>query len=170
MATSTYTPLATYTVTGSAVPSYTFSSISSAYTDLRLVVSGLTSTTGYAFTLGVNGDTASNYSQTLLSGSGSAAQSTRYTSATNTSMYLGGWVAGYDSTAPTTIGVDFMNYANTNTNKTILYRSSSGTKSVEAGVMLWRSTAAITSFTVYAQSGSNIAVGSTFSLYGIKAA
>ena len=161
--------IATYTVPSSA-SSYTFTDISGAYTDFRLICSAITTTNGYAMTLGINGDTGSNYSQTFISGNGSTAQSARYSNATNTSMYLGGWVNGYDSTAPTTITAEFQNYANTTTNKTVLWRSSTGTRNTESGVILWRNTAAITSITIYAQSGSSIAANSTFTIYGIKAA
>lgn len=172
MATNTYVALASVTAAGGGTSQLVMSSIPSGYTDLRLVISGITSTTGYAFTLQVNGDTGSNYSQTLISGNGSVAQSSRYSNATNSSMYLGGWVNGYDSTAPTTILVDFMNYSNSTTYKTILWRSSSATRNVEAGVMLWRGSTgsaaqAITSITVNAQSGSTISSGSTFTIYGI---
>ena len=166
---STYEKIAAYTVP-SSTSSYTFSTIAGTYTDLRLIGSGITSTTGYAFTLGVNGDTGSNYSQTLISGNGSSAGSGRYSNATNTSMYWGGWVNGYDSTAPSTLTADFQNYSNSTTYKSILWRSSSGTRNTEAGVILWRNTAAITSITIYAQSGSTIAANTTFTLYGIKAA
>jgi hypothetical protein len=164
---NTYTELLRTTV-GTATSSVTLDLTGiSGYTDLRLVVNGTSTVTGYAFTLGVNGDTGSNYSQTLMSGSGSAAQSARYSNASTTQTYIGGWVAGYDSAQPSTFLLDFMNYSNATTNKTILYRSNSATRSVEAGIILWSNTAAITSITIYAQSGSNIAVGTTFSLYGI---
>jgi hypothetical protein len=169
---NTYTELRRTTV-GTATSSVTLDLTGiSGYTDLRMVISGITTVNGYAFTLGLNGDTGSNYSQTLMTGSGSAAQSARYSNATNTSMYLGGWNAGYDTTYPNTILVDFMNYSNTTTYKTILWREGAASRNVEAGVILWRgstgsATQAITSINVYAQSGSNIAVGSTFSLYGI---
>jgi hypothetical protein len=169
---NTYTELLRTTV-GTATSSVTLDLTGiSGYTDLRMVISGITTVNGYAFTLGLNGDTGSNYSQTLVTGSGSAAQSARYSNATNTSMYLGGWNAGYDTTYPNTILVDFMNYPNTTTYKTILWREGAASRNVEAGVILWRgstgsATQAITSINVYAQSGSNIAVGSTFSLYGI---
>ena len=167
MPTSTYEKIRTYTVPSSTA-SYTFSTISSAYTDLRLIGSGITSTTGYAFTLGVNGDTGSNYSQTLISGNGSSAGSGRYSNATNTSMYWGGWVNGDDSTARTTQTADFQNYSNSTTYKSILWRSSSGTRNREAGVILWRNTNAISS--IYINAASGFWSGSTFTLYGIKAA
>lgn len=169
---NTYVALRSTPVTGSAVPSITFDLTGiSGYTDLRMVISGLTSTTGYAFTLQLNGDTVSNYSQTLMSGNGSVAQGARYSSSAHTNMYLGGWVNGFDSTSRASICVDFMNYTNSTTFKTILWRSGTGTRNSESGVMSWRKTPeAITSITINAQSGSNIAVGSTFTLYGISAA
>jgi hypothetical protein len=40
---ATYTPIATYTVSGSSTLTYTFSSIPSTYTDLVLVVNGSSS-------------------------------------------------------------------------------------------------------------------------------
>jgi hypothetical protein len=169
---NTYTELQR-TVVGTAASSVNFSlSGISGYTDLRMVISGTTTVTGYSFTLGVNGDTGSNYSQTLISGNGSSAQSAKYANASNTSMYLGGWVNGFSTTDPNVITVDFMNYSNTTTYKTILWRSGVASRNTEAGVIQWRGTTgsatqAITSITIYAQSGSNIAVGTTFSLYGI---
>lgn len=171
----TYVPIATVTASGGGSSQLVMSSIPATYTDLRLIISGIISTTGYAMTLGINGDTGSNYSQTLISGNGTVAQSARYSSSANTSMYLGGWVNGYDSSIQTAISVDFMNYANSTTYKTELWRSSSPTRNTEAGVVLWRgstgsATQAITSITIYAQSGSTISAGSVFSLYGIKAA
>lgn len=166
---STYTPIATQTL-GTAASSVTFSSISGSYTDLRLVISGTASITGYAFTFGVNGDTGSNYSTTGISGNGTNAQSYRYANISNVSTYLGGWVNGYDSGSPSTITLDLQNYSNSTTNKTILWRSATGNRNTEAGVILWRNTAAITSCTVYAQSGANIVSGSTFTIYGIAAA
>jgi hypothetical protein len=166
---STYTPLYSQTLSANTA-SITFSNIPTTYTDLNLVVGGITTTTGYSFTLSVNGDTASVYSQTLISSNGTNLQPARYTNAANTSMYIGGWVNGYDSTAPSTLYVDFMNYSNITTNKTILWRSGASNRNVESGVMLWRNTSPITTITISSQGGANMASGSTFTLYGIKAA
>jgi hypothetical protein len=168
--TATYALIETVTL-GSATASVSFnvSGVASLYTDLRLVINGITTVNGYAFTVSLNGDTNSNYSQTLISGNGTIAQSARYVNATNSSMYLGGWVSGYDTSYPNTILVDFMDYSNTTTNKTILWREGAATRNAEAGVMLWRKTPeAITSITINAQSGSNIAAGTTLNLYGIQ--
>jgi hypothetical protein len=166
---STYTPIYAQTLSSSA-SSITFSNIPTTFTDLRLVIGGITTATGYAFTVRVNGDTGSNYSQTLISSNGTNAQSARYSSASDASMYLGGWVNGYDTSGPQTITADFINYSNANTFKSILWRSGVGSRNAEAGVMLWRNTNPITTIQVVAQSGSSMAANSTFTLYGIKAA
>lgn len=171
MATNTYVALQTQTV-GSAVASVTLnmgSTISQAYTDLRLVISGTTTVTGYSFTLQLNGDAGSNYSQTLMSGNGTNSQSARYSNSNNSNMYLGGWVNGFSTTDPNVILVDLMNYSNNTTFKSVLWRSGVASRNTEAGVILWRNTNAITSITINAQAGSNIGSGTTLSLYGIAA-
>lgn len=160
---STYEPIATTTL-GSAVASYTFSSIPGTYTDLIMVVSAkLTSggATNHYYTL--NSDTGSNYSYTRLYGTGSSAGSGR---GSNTTNIFGGDIT---STEPLADIVQFNNYANTSTYKTILIRNNPVTSTVHAIVSLWRNTAAITSITATTPS-STFAVGSTFTLYGIKAA
>jgi hypothetical protein len=166
----TYEPIATQTL-GSAAASVTFSSISGSYTDLVLIENGGNSTAGQAFIFQVgNGsiDTGSNYSYTILNGTGSAATSYRYSSQTSGIFAWSG--------PPTSIGdigiAQFMNYSNTTTYKTVLvrYSSASGTNAgTDAMVSLWRSTSAINTIKVSSISG-NILAGSTFTLYGIKAA
>ena len=55
---ATYTPIATTTL-GSAQSSYTFSSISSAYTDLILIYNGTVTATGKDVRFYYNGDNSS---------------------------------------------------------------------------------------------------------------
>lgn len=161
MATNTYIALDKIT-TGSAVASVTFTSINQGYTDLVLVVSGTTNAGGtQGVTLQFNSDTGTNYSRTVLYGNGSSAASTRDSSATSSAIGL------LDDTQGNSI-FHIMNYSNTTTYKTALSRGNSAASQVRAGVGLWRSTAAITSMTVGLQAN-NIAAGTTFSLYGIKA-
>ena len=161
---STYTPLASTTL-GSAAASYTFSSISGSYTDLRLVITG-TSSGAYAdVDLRFNGDTASNYSWTVLAGNGSSATSYRASSQTATRTTN----QGYMTSSRTVITSDIMNYSNATTYKTVLSRANNAATGTDAAVGLWRSTSAITSVEVRAV-GSNFATGSTFTLYGIQAA
>jgi hypothetical protein len=113
----------------------------------------------------LNGDTASNYSYSAIRGDGSSASSFRASNQTSLTMYP----QDYDNTTvPSVIIVNFQNYANTTTFKTILWRAgmSASGQGTSALVGLWRKTPeAITSITL--TSTGNFAVGSTFSLYGI---
>ena len=163
MATNTYVALDKITV-GTATPSITFSSISGSYTDLVLVMDLGAGTAGVDIYCQVNGDTASNYSHTRITGNGTAASSSRGTSLAYMRFSDGG---SPQTTANSVTQVSFMNYSNTTTYKTALNRASNGNRGTGGVVNLWRSTAAITSITVYLSSG-NITAGSTFSLYGIK--
>ena len=63
-----------------------------------------------------------------------------------------------------------MNYANTTTNKTVLLRNNNTAFGTEAQVGLWRSTSAINTIKLYLDRAEYYVVGSTFTLYGIKAA
>jgi hypothetical protein len=160
---STYEPIATNTL-GTAVGSVTFSSIPSTYTDIILIVSSSASVASY-ISLQYNGDTATNYSVTLLRGNGSAASSTRY--ASTNEIYVS--VASINNTDINNTIVQFQNYSNTTTYKTNLSRANNAGLSTDASVGMWRNTAAINAIKVL-NTGANFAVGSTFTLYGIKAA
>jgi hypothetical protein len=163
---NTYVALDQVTV-GTAVSTVTFSSINQNYTDLVLVVSAAASSFANDLAIRIgNGsvDSGSNYSNTILTGNGSSAQSVRNTN--QTSIF-----PGYYAGPTTTLGnsnqiIHFMNYANTTTNKTILSRSNVASGGVDANVNLWRSTVAINTIELRII-GNNIAAGSTFSLYGI---
>ena len=168
---TTYEPIATYTVS-SAQASYTFSSISGTYTDLVLIASAkssLTTTTQVKLTF--NGDTTTNYSWTRLLGDGSAASSARGTSQAYVEV---GYIAGNSGTVqPDMFILNIQNYSNATTYKTFLSRWQSMNAAnayVAAVVGLWRKTPeAITSITLTPTSA-NFETGSTFTLYGIKAA
>jgi hypothetical protein len=159
---TTYEPIATYTVPSSQA-AYTFSSIPSTYTDLVLVASIKYVLAGEFSKLTFNGDTATNYSSTYIIGNGSAASSGRASNA----AYIG---TSYDANTETFTDIfNIQNYANTTTFKTVLNRHSVAGTRVEALVGLWRKTPeAITSLTM--TSSGNYATGTTFTLYGIKAA
>ena len=162
---STYTPIATTTL-GSATPSYTFTAISNAYTDLILISSLPGNQPGANLSIRVgNGsiDSGSNYSFTQLYGTGSAAASLR---ASNQTAMKVGVVAGTNSMQI----VQFQNYSNTTTYKTVLFRGSAPSNYVDAAVGLWRSTSAINQIYIADESGTNLGVGSTFTLYGIASA
>jgi hypothetical protein len=165
MATNTYVALDKITL-GTAAASVTFSSISSAYTDLVIVINAKASTAINSYMQVGNGsvDTGSNYSRTGLNGNGSAASS--YRNASIGYYYLND-VAGVDASNFDYVDtVHLMNYANTTTYKTFMNRCNNATFGVGAQVGMWRSTVAINTVLLGVLSGT-WAVGSTFSLYGI---
>ena len=165
---ATYEPIATTTL-GSAAASITFSSISSAYTDLRVVLLSSTATAGNAVNyLRFNSDTGSNYSSTWLTGNGSTASSSSETSAT---FIRGGENANNTDAGLSLITYDVFSYAGS-TYKTALVtnsRDENGSGSTYRIVGLWRSTSAINTLTI-ASSAGNYKAGTTATLYGIKAA
>jgi hypothetical protein len=166
---STYEPIATTTL-GSAASSVTFSSISGSYTDLVIVCAVFNSADGAGTEFQFNSDTGTNYSNTFLEGSGTTATSSRESNQASIQMSFN---VGGNSTNPCITTANIQNYSNTTTNKTLIGRwnsASGGTyPGTAAAVGLWRSTSAITTVLIRTGSG-NFNTGSTFTLYGIKAA
>ena len=165
---ATYEPIATTTL-GSAAASYTFSGISGSYTDLVLVFQTGMSSAGNEPLLQFNGDTGSNYSETMMYGSGTTAYSLR--NSISTAVQLARDV-GLPSALESNHIIQIQNYSNATTYKTLLARVNKGSATYSqaaAYVGLWRSTSAITSITISTTAG-NLVAGSTFTLYGIKAA
>lgn len=167
MATQTYVPISSQTL-GSAAASVTFSSIPSTYTDLVLVISGRsTATAGNNNSqLILNGDNGSNYSMTRLTGDGTSPASDRVSNG-----FYAGWAFIENNTNSnfTPIIYHIQNYANTTTYKTVIGRGAGASNFISAAVSMWRSTAAINSIYV-GNTGGNFVAGSTFTIYGIKAA
>jgi hypothetical protein len=161
----TYESIATNTL-GAAAATVTFSSIPGTYTDLVLVMATTgTTSSGRDIVIQFNGDTASNYSFTALYGDGSAAGSTRGSSATSANLDYYGYM---DNSLSNRI-ISIQNYSNTTTYKTFIGRANNAATGTDAVVGLWRSTSAITSLLVKPASiGNEFASGSTFTLYGIK--
>lgn len=167
---TTYEPLVTTTISSNTT-SITWSSISSAYTDLVIVASNVTSTAaGGTIYLQFNNDTGSNYSMVEMYGNGTSAASTRVSSTTVIPINY------FTTTGTTQTGqisiAHIMNYSNTTTNKTVLARGNNASDAsypgTEAFVGLWRSTAAINRIDF--SSNSKTWNAGTFTLYGIAAA
>jgi len=158
---TTYEPIATTTLASTAA-TYTFSSIPATYTDLVMVATLSSSGTTYSG-IRFNGDTASNYSLTDIYGTGTGAVSSRQANIT-------GGGSGDTSGTGTVLIYQINNYSNTTTYKTTISRNGSPSTNAVASACLWRSTAAINSVTIYTGTADSWAVGSTFTLYGIKAA
>ena len=171
---ATYEPIASTTL-GSSAASVTFGSggtLSQGYTDLRLVIRSKATAAGVHRSLLVrfNGDTGSNYSATRLYGNGSSATSDRLSSQTGIDV---GFLPNTSNNFGTSL-IDVMSYSSGSVYKTLLCSwesqgGASGSQYVAREVGLWRSTSAITSITLL-YSADDIESGSTFALYGIKAA
>lgn len=164
---ATYEPIATQTL-ASAATTITFSSIAASWTDLRLIIVAKEASATYDFLqLQFNGDTSTNYSYTDLYGTGSSASSGRVSNAAAITINRGsGLTATYGF-----YSADIFSYVGS-TYKTILTTGSednNGSGGVTRTVGLWRSTSAITSLLIKTN-GSDIAIGTTATLYGIKAA
>ena len=163
---NTYEAIATQTL-GSAAASVTFSSIPGTYTDLVIVCNTVRTTSLDNIGIRFNSDTGSNYSWTILKGNGTVASSDRRSNVTDIIFNV------YNADAPAAGILQIQNYANTTTYKTALSRSSGAAAGyVYATVGLWRNTAAITSITLFDEGTTSAVIntGSTFTLYGIKAA
>jgi hypothetical protein len=163
---STYEPIATQTL-GSSAASVTFSSISGSYTDLIIISQTGSGAPANGVYIRFNGDTSSIYSTTDLWGDGSSAASGR-TSNQSLMRILGRGTGASNDLSNNSIA-QIMNYSNTTTYKTMLVRANSPAYGVGATVGLWRSTSAVTAFTITAEGG-NLPSGSSFTLYGIKSA
>ena len=166
--TATYDCIATTTANGS-VSDISFTSISGSYTDLILVIAAKVGSGSYNIRWRVNSDTGTNYSYTTLSGTGSSASSSKYNN--QSSPFLNDY--GYLDTTWANMIAHFMNYSNTTTYKTVVSRSNNANNGTAAVVGLWRSTSAITSIDltcIFGATTANFSAGSTFTLYGIKAA
>ena len=163
MAVSAYEVISTQTL-GSAAATVTFSSIPQTYTDLVLVLSiKKSASNGGYLALRYNSDTASNYSATYFYGEGSSAASGRGPNDTVGRIGNGSTV-NFESTI-----TSIQNYANATTYKTSISRTNVVGIYVVSYCTLWRSTAAITSITILPDMNDFVS-GSTFTLYGVKAA
>lgn len=166
----TYATIGTpQTVSGSATNTVTFSGISSAYTDIVAVMNvGATAGSGTGFGMYFNSDTGTNYSDTRISGDGATASSAR--GATQARILQFSAALPETATIFSPVITHIFNYTNTTTFKTTITRSNNSANGIQNIAGVWRATpAAITSITFYTFAG-NFSSGSTFALYGIKAA
>lgn len=155
----------TQTTSGSAA-SVTFSSISGSFTDLILVATFSTSASENMY-MRFNGDTATNYQGATYSSNNTTLAGNKY----NNQSYMNpGWYTWPGGgTIQGLIICNIMSYANTSVFKSVIGRSGSN-NGVEHTCNIWKSTAAITSILCYPSGAATFVNGSTFALYGIKAA
>jgi hypothetical protein len=174
---STYEKIATSTL-GSAVASTTFSSISGAYTDLIVIANVQGQSNGCNMQIWFNGDgSGTSYSNTrLYLSSSSVISSVRDT---NQAKLNTGTNGGMPFANANQFGLNIyhiQNYSNATTYKSVIVANRSpsggytGAMEVVQGVGIWRNTAAITSVTIGVDNSKTMQIGSSFTIYGIKAA
>lgn len=167
----TYDKLATLTLSAPQA-SITFNSFAG-YTDLVLVGQAKSAGSGRdSIGIAVNGIGSGIYYRTYLEGSGTAATSGQQTQSIR---IVSDYIMGTTGTADFGFYTwNFMNYANTTTKKTVLFRGSntqvSGGWNSSAMIYLVDTTSAITSLTIATMNGPNLDTGTSFSLYGIMGA
>lgn len=171
---TSYESIATTVVGAGGSATITFNSIASTYSHLQLRILGRSAHAGASenVRMQLNGQTATSfYTNHILYGDGSTALTDldvnsvagfnihRLPAATSTASTFGGLV------------IDFLDYANTNKNKTIRSLGgwdANGSGRINLTSMLFTSTAAISSISLTLSTASNYAQYSSFALYGIK--
>ena len=159
----TYESLASTTLS-SAATTITFNSISGSYTDLRIIFR-VKANANDDIKLNFNSDTGSNYSRTLLYGTGAGSAVTGYTSQANITLS-----PGLDAANNMRFfTIDIFNYSGSG-NKTCWLEGNGDTNGsglVTRQVALWRNTAAITRIDLASFGANGMAAGTIATLYGI---
>jgi hypothetical protein len=145
----------------------TFSSISSSYLNLRLVVRNFNGSGNNALTMRVNNDTGSNYTYYNSGFGSSTARSTGQTAVTNWNLPFENFNAGNNSNL---LVFDFPDYANTSTKKICFsqccFQSADTATSIMDSIGGYSGTnAAISRIDLTYASNVN---GGTYILYGVK--
>jgi hypothetical protein len=175
--TGSYDSLATVTLSANQ-SSIVFSNIPSTYAHLqiRAIFRNTNSGTGVDWVdMQLNGDTGSNYKAHYLIGDGGSASAAVSGLTTGMITALGNPNSGNTANAFGAGIFDILDYANTNKYKTVrtlhgLSNNATSENYVGINSGLWMSTAAITSITLYNNTGgANFAPYSSFALYGVKA-
>jgi hypothetical protein len=169
---STYT-LISSNVLGSSAASVTFSAIPGTYTDLVVRWSARSdgATTNEYSKIVLNSDTATNYSETYVRGTGSTADSGRYSS---NDKWLFIPIDGANNTASTFSNSEIYIPSYTSSNKkvagsfSVREENAATANAIVGNAHLWQGTAAITSIALSPNNGTNFVSGSSFYLYGIK--
>ena len=166
---TTYEKISSNTLS-SASATITLGSIPATYTDLKLVVTATTTgTSDYNMQLRFNSDSSALYSRSGIDVAGTTIYSFNNTGATFID-----WVYAHGvNPSPSLIIYDINSYAGS-THKTILVTASHDTNSASPTAVsrlcfLYRSTSAITALELSLAS-TTFAIGTTATLYGIKAA
>lgn len=164
---STFTPIATTTIS-SPVTNFTFSGIPQTYTDLRVVIMGMTDSQD-SYWVQMNGNSYNQYSGRGLyaltgntKGSSSATSQPQFNPANSIRV------------VSTVFTMDIFDYASNAKFKTVLFansaqeNSSDGYLGYSVGTM--RDYSGVTSIKIFNTGPTNFSVGTQATIYGIKAA
>jgi hypothetical protein len=171
---STYTRIASNTVSGSSTTLVSFPSISSAYTDLVIVTQAQHNNTYGNFWMRVgNGtvDSGTNYNYTYIQTNGSTTNGG--SSASATGLLITPSATGISNIEDINSTINIMNYSTTaNLFKPILMEVGAAGQGVQIMAGNWRNqSSAINIISFFTNSGSDtFKAGSTFSIYGIARA
>ena len=155
MPTPTYRPLANITLT-TATASVTFGSIPATYRDLVIVVENASTTSEVRLT--INNDSTTNYFFQIVRADSGGVVATQSSLGSFAITDLGGFGT-----------MTIMDYSATDKHKTMLRMRNmrSVQDRIDLAANRWGSTAAITTLR-FALGTGNLAVGTTFALYGIE--
>jgi len=161
-------------IVGTAVATVTFSSIPGTYSNLKLLVTGRSTTSDLGCYLQFNGDTGANYNQTYSIGAATVANNSTPGVAKALLFFISSSAAntGVASSSETTIhnyaGTAWFKNATSLGFRSDLSGSIFNTYTMTSGLS-WNNTAAITSMTIGENTGAgSFAVGTVFTLYGMQ--
>lgn len=168
-------PLANITLGGNQ-NAVSFSGISAAYKDLRLVITPKKTNANYLnFYLRFNNSASGSYERVWTQTTGSSLSGSYETQTYGTaksSMQVGGSLAWYPTTGSSAATLDILDYSVDGKQKSTLERSSIPDSPSFAGSAMtyhcWNLTSVISSIQIFwTDTGSYFAPGSTFALYGV---
>jgi len=162
---TTYEILSTTTLNSNST-TVSFTSINQTYTDL-VISCNFANTSSVDMLLRFNSDTSTNYSYMSFAGNGSGRPAVR--GYNTNAIVLDPAALGFGTSQSTGI-INVMNYASTSIFKTTVNRFSGPGVTTGISIGTWRSTSAISTIDITASTATTIIAGSTFTLYGIKAA
>jgi hypothetical protein len=167
-------------VLDSAESSVTFSSLSTYAADYQhLQIRGVIRTnragqTNSESSLRINGDTGANYSLHFLRGTGSAVQSAAGTSQTSISISDGTSSTNATASSYSAFVMDILDPFSSSKNTTVRFLFGNaattyfGSGDIRLGSGAYLNTASVTSLSIIDRNATTIAIGSRFSLYGIR--
>ena len=163
-------------VLSSSQASITFSSIPATYTDLVLRISARDDLAQVSESLKIilNGDTATNYSATFITGNGSTATSGRDSGAGSAAQRMQGRFSVSNSATSNTFGnmeIYFAGYTSTGTKVSSIFgvaETNATAANMAATASQYRGGSAISSMEITSIGGGNFLSTSSFYLYGIS--